>query len=147
MFHTTLRLIPCTTLKYTSTSLDHCTRHPENPLGNALHQSQQPYHNHIHTLFRLIPSSVHPHIQLPTHIPALVALIHLSTGWCTILCAHHSYSINNHRLFIYVVTHQPILSIHQSGNHPIHHLLWHPGIGPWGGFVHCWSGHAGLCLL
>ena len=61
MFHTTLRLVPCTTLKYTSTSLDHCTQHPENLSGNALHQSQQPYHNHLCTPF--CPIFIRP----PTH--------------------------------------------------------------------------------
>src|SRR5258708_3946032 len=24
--------------------------------------------------------------------------------------------------------------------------LWHPCIGSWGCYVHCWNGHAGLCL-
>src|SRR5258707_883491 len=46
--------------------------------------AQQPYHNHIHTPFHPIPSSIHPHICLPAHTLALVALFPLPTGWCTI---------------------------------------------------------------
>src|SRR5258708_15952644 len=46
--------------------------------------AQQPYHNHICTLFHLIPSSIRPHIHLPAHTLALVALFPLPTGWCTI---------------------------------------------------------------
>src|SRR6266436_1415356 len=46
--------------------------------------AQQPYHNHIRTPFHLIPSSIRPHIHLPAHTLALVALFPLPTGWCTI---------------------------------------------------------------
>src|SRR5258707_2059642 len=59
-FHTTHHLIPYITLNHTPASLDHCTQHQEDPLGNALHQSQHPLQHPHHSVH---PIPLHPHFH------------------------------------------------------------------------------------
>src|SRR5258708_33616131 len=106
--------------------------------------AQQPYHNHIRTPFHPIPSSVRPHICLPACTSALVAIFRLPPVGAQVMCPPPSVPS---AFCQFSFTHT-----HLCGHPPTHFVdsprqpLWHPGIGPWGCYVHCWKGHAGLCL-
>src|SRR5258707_13564159 len=66
-----------------------------------------------------------------------------------VLCPPPFFAIDIHRFSCTHVLLQlgtSTLSNYQSANHLIHPPLWHPGISPWGCYVHHWNGHAGLCL-